>query len=97
MAVITESEALVVLPLAHMKDELRIPDGEKDHDDLLRSQIVAAVSYAVMVLGAEDDDLLPLRAAAVSLVRSQYNGGLEVKETAAFHAWLAPVRSYKTE
>ena len=97
MAVITESEALVVLPLAHMKDELRIPDGEKAHDDLLTSQIVSAVSYAVMVLGAEDDDLLQLRAAAVSLVRSQYNGGLEVKETAAAYAWMQPFRSYKAE
>ena len=42
---ITEAEAPVVLPLAHMKLELRIPDTETDHDTLLTSQIVSAVSH----------------------------------------------------
>ena len=42
---ITEAAALTVLPLSHMKDELRIQLSEKSHDDLLKSQITQAVSH----------------------------------------------------
>ena len=90
---ITEIDALVIVPLSLMKLELRIPDSEASHDLLLTAQIVSAVSFAAQSTGATD--LQPLRAAAVAIVRAQYDGGEEVKETAAHNAWMAPFRSYK--
>ena len=88
-------KATVVLPLAHMKLELRIPDAETSHDALLTSQIISAVSFVSRSTGATGDDLLPLRAAAVALTRDQYDGyrGIGPKSTA--NAWMAPYRSYK--
>ena len=92
---ITTADALIVLPLSLAKLELRIPDAEKAHDALLTSQIVSAVEFVSKTSGVALADLP--RAAVVASVRSQYNGGLEVKETAAAYAWMQPVRSYKAE
>ena len=95
MAVITEAAALIVLPLATMKDELRIPAGEASHDDLLTGQIVSAVSHVSRRTGATGDALLPLRAAAVAIVRQLYDGLHEVTPNAAHHAWMRPFESYE--
>lgn len=95
MANITEAQALIVLPLATMKDELRIPATEVSHDDLLTGQIVSAVSYVARSTGAEADALLPLRAAAVAIVRQLYDGLHEVTPNAAHNSWLAPFKSYE--
>ena len=94
---ISEAEALIVLPLATMKDELRIPSTESSHDDLITGQIVSAVSFVSESTGATGDALLPLRAAIVAAVRSQYNGTAALGESASFHGWMAPFRSYKSE
>ena len=95
MARITETQALIVLPLAHMKLELRIPAAELSHDGLLTSQIVSAVSYVARSTEAEGDALLPLRAAAAAIVRDLYDGERDVKKTAAHNTWMEPFRSYK--
>ena len=92
---ITESAALVVLPLAHMKDELRIQATEVDHDTLLTSQIVSAVSHVSRRTGATGDALLPLRSAAVAIVRALYDGDHEVGPRAAHEAWMKPFESYE--
>ena len=55
---ITEAEALVVLPMAHMKLELRIPATEVEHDTLLTSQIVSAVSHVSRRTGATGEALV---------------------------------------
>ena len=95
MAIITESAALGVVPLAHMKLELRIPDTETSHDTLLTSQIVSAVSHVSRRTGATGDALLPLRSAAVSIVRALYDGDHEVTPNAAHNAWMRPFDSYE--
>ena len=95
MAIISENEALVVVPLSIMKLELRIPATEVDHDDLLKSQIVSAVSHASRRTGATGDALLPLRSAAVAIVRQLYDGLHEVTPNAAHNAWMRPFESYE--
>ena len=98
MAIITEAAALIVLPLAIMKDELRITQTETSHDALLTRQIVDAVSFVSKAASATtDDERMALRMAAVSVCRDLYNGNREVSEHAAHDAWLAPFRSYETE
>ena len=67
---ITEAQALIVVSLSIMKLELRIPSTESSHDLLLTSQIVQAVSHVSRRTGATGDALLPLRAAAVAIVRA---------------------------
>ena len=94
MAVITEAEALIVLPLAKLKDELRIEQTETSHDALLTGQIVSAVSYVSRATGAEGDDLLPLRLAVIAVCRDAYDGYREVKPNAASNAWMDPYKSY---
>ena len=63
----------------------------------LPSQITSAVSYVSRSTGATGDDLLPLRAAAVSLCRNLYDGHRDVKPTAAHNALMAPWVSYEAE
>ena len=92
---ITEAEAPVVLPLAHMKLELRIPDTETDHDTLLTSQIVSAVSHVSRRTGATGEALLPLRAAAVAIVRQLYDGYRDVTAHPAHEALMRPFESYE--
>ena len=92
---ITEAEALVVLPLAHMKLELRIPATEVEHDTLLTSQIVSAVSHVSRRTGATGEALLPLRGAAVSICRDLYDGYREVGQHAAHESWMRPFVSYE--
>ena len=92
---ITEASALVVLPLAHMKLELRIPDTETEHDTLLTSHITQAVSHVSRRTGATGDALLPLRSAAVAIVRQLYDGLHEVTPNAAHNAWMRPFESYE--
>ena len=95
MANITEAQALIVVPLATMKDELRIPATEASHDLLLTSQIVSAVSHVSRRTGATGDALLPLRAASVAIVRQLYDGLHEVTPNAAHNAWMRPFESYE--
>ena len=90
---VSEADALLVLPLSHMKDELRIPAAETAHDDLLTAQIVSAVSYVARSTGATGDDLLPLRMAAIAVCRDLYNGNREVSEHSAAESWMDPFRS----
>ena len=90
---VTESQALAVVSLALMKTELRIEQSETSHDALLVSQIVNAVSYAKESTGREVADFPALRAAAVAIVRAQYNGLAEITPDAAHNAWLDPFRS----
>ena len=92
MANITPAEALTILPLALIKDELRIPSAETSHDILLTSQIVSAVSFVSQSTDVALADLPALRPAIVAAVRSQYDGGQEIRETAAAYAWMAPFR-----
>ena len=94
-AQITEAQALIVLPLSHMKTELRIPAAEPSHDDLLTAQIVSAVSYTARITGATGNALLPLRAAAVAVVRDLYDGYREIRPDSAAFALLAPFRRYR--
>ena len=95
MANITEAQALIVLPLSLMKLELRIQATEVDHDVLLTSQIVQAVSHVSRRTGATGDALLPLRSAAVSIVRALYDGLEEVSPNAAFNSLMRPFESYE--
>ena len=95
---ITEADALIVLPLSVMRDELRIPPVDPlrptegmEHDALITSQIVSAVSHVSRRTGATGDALLPLRPAAVAIVRAIYDGEEEVKATAAHNAWMRPL------
>lgn len=91
----TESEALAVIALAAMKEELRIPPTETEHDALLTRQIVDAVSFVSKSTGATGDDLLPLRPAAVSFVRELYDGYRELPPDSAGFGWMSVYRSYK--
>ena len=77
------------------RTELRIPDGETSHDDLLTDQLVAAVSYVSRTTGRTGDDLLPLRAAVVSFVREQYDGYRKLPPDTSGFGWMDPYRSYK--
>ena len=95
MAAITVAAALVVLPLAFMKLELRIDNAITEHDDLISKQIQSAVGYIARTTGAEGDDLLPLRAAAAALVRDLYDGYREIRPNAAANALMAPFISYE--
>ena len=78
-----------------MKLELRIPDTETDHDTLLTSQITQAVSHVSRRTGATGDALLPLRSAAVAIVRTLYDGLEEITPNAAFNALMRPFESYE--
>ena len=95
MAIITEENALLILPLATMKDELRIPVDITEHDDLLTSQITDAVSFVSKSTGRGVADLAALRPAIVSACRALYNGEHEIAQDAAHYGWLDPFRSYK--
>ena len=92
---ITEAQALIVVPLSIMKLELRIPSTESSHDLLLTSQIVSAVSHVSRRTGATGDALLPLRSAAVAIVRALYDGDHEITPNSAHLAWMRPFESYE--
>ena len=89
---ITQTEALATLPLAAMKEELRIPATESSHDALLTRQIHDAANYVSQATSRPLSDLHLLRSAIVAAVRAQYDGGQEIRETAAAYAWMAPFR-----
>lgn len=95
MANITENEALSILSVANMKEELRIPATETSHDGLLTRQIHDAANFAMQSTGAALADLP--RPAIVAAVRSQYDGNRELGPRAAVYGWLAPFRSYKSD
>ena len=95
MAAISLAAALVVLPLATMKLELRIDDAITEHDDLISRQIQSAVSFVSRTTGATGDDLLPLRSAAIAVARDLYDGYREVTPNAASNAWMEPFKSYE--
>ena len=96
MAIITEENALLILPLATMKDELRIPVDITEHDDLLTRQITDATNFIATSTGVALADLGPLRAAITTTVRQLYDGYREIRPTEAFFALMGPYRSYKT-
>ena len=89
---ITQTEALAIVDLVTMKTELRIPLSEASHDLLLSAQIHDAANFAARSTGVALADLHLLRPAIVAAVRQVYNGGQEIRETAATYAWMAPFR-----
>ena len=95
MAIITEENALLILPLATMKDELRIPVDITEHDSLLARQITDATNFIATSTGVALADLPALRPAIVSAVRELYDGYRELSPIASTYGWMAPFRSYK--
>ena len=75
---LTESESLAILPLSVAKLELRIADSIKEHDLLIQRQIWDAVNYCSESTGRGVDDLMPLRAAAMTVVRQLYDRAREL-------------------
>ena len=96
MAIITQAQALLIVPLATMKDELRIPPDILEHDALLAGQITDATNFIATATGVALADLPALRPAITSACRELYDGYRELKEDSAVYGWLAPFRSYKT-
>ena len=90
---ITESQALAVVSLASMRDELRIPQTDTSQNALLTAQIVAAVNFVMQSTGREVADLAELRPAITGVVRAQYDGLHEVTPAAAHNTWLDVYRS----
>ena len=90
---VSESQALGIVSLAAMKDELRIEQTETSHDELIKSQIVNAVSYVSEATGRAVADLGELRQAVVTACREQYDGEREITPNAAHNSWLDPFRS----
>ena len=98
MALITQAEALVIVSLATMKTELRIPLDIHEHDELITGQITAAVSHVAQTTGQPPQGIAEqtaLRSAAVLLVRELYDGAREIRPNAAFNLLMRPYRSYK--
>ena len=95
MAFISLAASLLIVPLATMKLELRIDDSIAQHDDLIAGQIQQAVNFVARSTGAEGDDLLPLRAAAISLCREMYDGGREIGPRSTANALMGPFISYE--
>ena len=94
---LTESEALMIVSLDHVKLELRIPADILEHDQLLTDQIKNAVNFVMKSTGLDEADLPAVRQAAVSIVRAFYDGQHEVTPNAAHNTWMDPFRSYKAE
>ena len=92
MAIITEAQALNLLSVELLRQELRIPDDS--HDVLLTAQIVAAWNFIASATdrGAGDLTNPALRSAAIVLCRRLYDGDWEIKPTAAFWALIDPFR-----
>ena len=67
------------------------------HDELLAAQIHSALAYIAEVTarGSADLNHPALKSAAVVLVRQLYDGGGEIRATAALWSLLAPFRSYR--
>ena len=95
MALITQAAALLILPLAFMKLELRIDSSISEHDDLISKQIQSAVNFVSRSTGAVGDDLLPLRAAAVSLCRELYDGYREIGPRSTAYGLMEPFKSWE--
>ena len=94
MANISESEALGIVSLDSMKNELRIPPGTPEHDALLTEQIHAAANFVAKSTGVGLSDLHLVRPAIVSAVRNLYDGYIEISPASSAFAWMAPFRSY---
>ena len=107
---VTLADALSVVSLETVKQELRIPPfavpadpaaqaaaaaTQKEHDDFLIGQITAAVSFVSRSTGLELADLP--RPAIISAVRDMYNGVQRIGPNAAAYGWLTPYRSYAPE
>ena len=95
---VTEADALGVLGLETMKNELRIPLDIHEHDDLITKQIASAVSHVARTTGATAQviaEQTALRSAAVLLARTLYDGEREIRPNAAFNLLMRPYRSYK--
>ena len=89
---LTESESLAILPLSVAKLELRIADSIKEHDALIQRQIWDAMNYCSELTGRGVDDLMPLRTAAMMVVRKLYDRASELGLDAAAYALLNPFR-----
>ena len=92
---ISKNEALDFLPLATMKDELRIPAAETSHDVLLTGQVCAAVSFVSIFTDrptVAELDHAALRSAAIILVRLLYDGHRDLKRNSALYGLMDPFR-----
>ena len=92
---ISKTEALEFLPLATMRDELRIPNpGEaSDHDELITGQIVAAVDFVARFTDrptVAELDHPALRSAAIVLTRLLYDGHRDLRKNSALYGLMAP-------
>ena len=96
MAIITQAQALLLVPLATMKAELRIPPDILEHDGLLAGQITDATNFVATSTGVALADLPALRPAITSACRELYDGYRELSPIASTYGWMAPFRSYKT-
>ena len=90
---LTQAEALTLVPLESIRSELRIPDDS--HDKLLSEQIFSAANFVQQTTGLALADMQPVRAAIVSAVRDLYNGEQKIGPNAAAFSLLAPFRSFK--
>ena len=90
---VTESQALALVSLETMRDELRIPQTDTSQTALLTAQIVAAVNFVMQSTGREVADLAELRPAITAVVREQYDGQRGLAENPSFDAWMDPFRS----
>ena len=95
--ILTREQALTIVSLSTMKLELRIPESETSHDELLAGQIHDAVNFVSRATGRTLADLPVLRPAIVSTVRDVYNGVREIGPDAAANVFLSVFRSYKTD
>ena len=105
---VTLADALSVVSLETVKQELRIPPfsvpedpaaaaavaaAQKEHDDFLIGQLRDAVAFVSQSTGLELADLP--RPAIISAVRDMYNGVQQIGPNAAAYGWMTPYRSFK--
>ena len=99
---ISKTESLEFLPLSVMRDELRIPPVDPlrptegmEHDELISSQICAAVSFVSIFTDrptVAELDHAALRSAAILLTRDLYDGYRNIKRNAAMYSLMDPFR-----
>ena len=97
MALITQAAALLILPLDVHEAGATESTASKssEHDDLISKQIQSAVNFVSRSTGAVGDDLLPLRAAAVSLCRELYDGYREIGPRSTAYGLMEPFKSWE--
>ena len=91
---LTQSEAPAIVSLESMKLELRIPPSEASQDALLSDQIHSAANFVMKSTGLALANLMPLRAAIVSLTRELYDGRGEIGSDSTVYGLMSVYRSY---